>query len=36
MRFTGTSMLRLKDGKMVEEIGLDDAWLRYNNWDSSR
>jgi predicted ester cyclase len=25
MHFTGTSVLRLKDGKIVEEIGLDDG-----------
>nr|WP_281366215.1 ester cyclase [Paraburkholderia fynbosensis] len=25
MRFTGTTMQRLKDGKTVEEIGLDDG-----------
>src|SRR5471030_1115109 len=25
MRFTGTTVLRLKDGKIVEEIGLDDG-----------
>ena len=25
MRFTGTTVLRVKDGKIVEEIGLDDG-----------
>jgi predicted ester cyclase len=25
MRFTGTTILKLKDGKIVEEIGLDDG-----------
>lgn len=25
MRFTGTTVLRLQDGKIVEEIGLDDG-----------
>ena len=25
MRFTGTTVLRLKDGEIVEEIGLDDG-----------
>jgi predicted ester cyclase len=25
MRFTGTTVLRLKDGRIVEEIGLDDG-----------
>lgn len=25
MHFTGTTVLRLKDGKIVEEIGLDDG-----------
>jgi predicted ester cyclase len=25
MRFTGTTVLRLEDGKIVEEIGLDDG-----------
>ena len=25
MRFTGTTVLRIKDGKIVEEIGLDDG-----------
>jgi hypothetical protein len=25
MRFTGTTVLKLKDGKIVEEIGLDDG-----------
>ncbi|MFM0008031.1 ester cyclase [Paraburkholderia xenovorans] len=25
MRFTGMTVLRLKDGKIVEEIGLDDG-----------
>jgi hypothetical protein len=25
MRFTGTTVLCLKDGKIVEEIGLDDG-----------
>jgi predicted ester cyclase len=25
MRFTGTTVLRLRDGKIVEEIGLDDG-----------
>src|SRR5712672_3268597 len=25
MRFTGTTVLRLKEGKIVEEIGLDDG-----------
>src|SRR5258708_11975923 len=25
MRFTGTTVLKLKDGKITEEIGLDDA-----------
>ena len=25
MQFTGTTVLRLKDGKIVEEIGLDDG-----------
>jgi predicted ester cyclase len=25
MRFTGTTVLRLKDGKILEEIGLDDG-----------
>jgi predicted ester cyclase len=25
MRFTGTTVLQLKDGKIVEEIGLDDG-----------
>ena len=25
MRFTGTSVLRLEKGKIVEEIGLDDG-----------
>ncbi len=27
MRFTGTTVLRLKDGKIVEELGLDDGVL---------
>jgi hypothetical protein len=25
MRFTGTTVLKLKDGKITEEIGLDDG-----------
>ena len=25
MRFTGTTVLRLRNGKIVEEIGLDDG-----------
>jgi predicted ester cyclase len=25
MRFTGTTVLRIKDGKIAEEIGLDDG-----------
>jgi hypothetical protein len=25
MRFTGTTVLKLKDGMIVEEIGLDDG-----------
>ena len=25
MRFTGTTVLKLQDGKIVEEIGLDDG-----------
>ena len=25
MRFTGTTVLKLKDGKIIEEIGLDDG-----------
>ena len=25
MRFTGTTVLRIKDGKIVEEVGLDDG-----------
>jgi len=25
MRFTGTTVLRLKNGRIVEEIGLDDG-----------
>ena len=25
MRFTGTTVLRIKDGKVAEEIGLDDG-----------
>jgi hypothetical protein len=25
MRFTGTTVLRVKDGKTAEEIGLDDG-----------
>ena len=25
MRFTGTTVLRMKDGKIVEEVGLDDG-----------
>jgi hypothetical protein len=25
MHFTGTTVLRLQDGKIVEEIGLDDG-----------
>jgi hypothetical protein len=25
MRFTGTTVLKLKEGKIVEEIGLDDG-----------
>jgi predicted ester cyclase len=25
MRFTGTTILRIKDGKIVEEVGLDDG-----------
>jgi hypothetical protein len=25
MRFTGTTVLRLQSGKIVEEIGLDDG-----------
>ena len=25
MKFTGTTVLRVKDGKIVEEIGLDDG-----------
>jgi hypothetical protein len=25
MHFTGTTVLRLKDGKIAEEVGLDDG-----------
>jgi hypothetical protein len=25
MHFTGTTVLKLKDGKIIEEIGLDDG-----------
>jgi hypothetical protein len=25
MKFTGTTVLKLKDGQIVEEIGLDDG-----------
>jgi hypothetical protein len=25
MHFTGTTVLKIKDGKIVEEIGLDDG-----------
>ena len=25
MHFTGTTVLRIKDGKIVEEVGLDDG-----------
>jgi predicted ester cyclase len=25
MRFTGTTVLRIKDGKIIEEVGLDDG-----------
>ena len=25
LRFTGTTVLKLKDGKIIEEIGLDDG-----------
>jgi len=25
MRFTGTTVLKLEDGRIVEEIGLDDG-----------
>jgi len=25
MHFTGTTVLRIKDGKIIEEIGLDDG-----------
>jgi hypothetical protein len=25
MRFTGTTILKIKDGKILEEIGLDDG-----------
>jgi hypothetical protein len=25
MRFTGTTVLRLENGKIVEEVGLDDG-----------
>jgi predicted ester cyclase len=25
MKFTGTTVLKLRDGKIVEEIGLDDG-----------
>jgi hypothetical protein len=25
MRFTGTTVLKLRDGKIVEEVGLDDG-----------
>jgi hypothetical protein len=25
MKFTGTTVLKVKDGKIVEEIGLDDG-----------
>jgi hypothetical protein len=25
MKFTGTTVLKLKDGKIVEEVGLDDG-----------
>jgi hypothetical protein len=25
MHFTGTTVLRLKDGRIVEELGLDDG-----------
>jgi len=31
MRFTGTTVLKLKDGKIVEEIGLDDGVKEYTN-----
>jgi predicted ester cyclase len=34
MRFTGTTVLRLEDGKIVEEIGLDDGSRHCNNWAS--
>jgi hypothetical protein len=29
MRFTGTTVLRLQNGKIVEEIGLDDGVTAY-------
>jgi predicted ester cyclase len=35
MRFTGTTVLRLKDGKILEEVGLDDGALPCSNWGSS-
>jgi hypothetical protein len=25
MRFTGTTVLKLKNGKIIEEVGLDDG-----------
>ena len=34
MRFTGTTVLRLQNGKIVEEIGLDDGVLAYATWTS--
>jgi len=36
MHFTGTTVLRLKGGKIVEEIGLDDGVTHCSNWASSQ
>jgi len=31
MRFTGTTVLRVKNGRIAEEIGLDDGVTRFNS-----
>ena len=32
MRFTGTTVLKLKDGKIIEKIGLDDGVTALEQW----